>query len=124
MATLDVSRFLRNPQFADTITIIRRTDSINQHGEMTLTSDAGTQDIAVVQGIDKDTLEMLPDSARLHNSIVVFYNGRLNLQTSTTYADIVVWKGKYYEADTIVEDFGNYGKGFVKVVCVMVDAYE
>lgn len=122
MAFLDVTDVLRDPDFTDLITIISREDSINEYGEMVLEYSEGVEDYAVVEGVDKKTLDMLPDSARLRNPIVVFYNGVLNLETDTTYADIVVWNGKRYQVYLILEDFGNFGDGFVKAVCLQVDA--
>lgn len=122
MAFLNVSRVLRSPKFTDSITILRRTRSVNAYGEMSLTNEEFVDD-AVVEGLNRNDLNLLPDSARLSNGIAVFYNGVLNLETETTYADVVVWNNKQYQVTQITEEWQNWGEGWLRALCIQVDAY-
>ena len=123
MARINVSRILRSPRYADEIVIYRRTDVINEFGEFTPVDQDPITDVAVVENASVNDLKMLPDTAQLDNTIAVFYNGLLNLETSDTYADIVLWKGKRYQVQT-VKDWSNWGQGYVRAICQQVDAYD
>jgi len=122
MARINVSRILRSPQFTDDIVIYRRLAVVNEFGEEVLTDSDPINDVAVVQNASVNDLKFLPDSAELSNSIAVYYNGILNLETETTYADVIMWKGKRYQVENL-EAWDNWGQGFFKAICLQVDAY-
>jgi hypothetical protein len=122
MARINVSRILRSPRYTDEILIYRRIDVINEFGEFTPVDQDPITDIAVVENASVNDLKMLPDTATLDNTILVIYNGLLNLETEDTYADIVLWKGKRYQVRD-VKDWSNWGQGFIKAICQQVDAY-
>lgn len=118
MALIDVSDLLRDPDFTNIVTLIRRMVSINQYGENEII-ETPCYITAVVQGDNTETLEKLPEGARLSDAITVYYRGTLTAETPGGYADIIVWQGRRYQVREVTEDFQNYGAGFTKAICVL-----
>lgn len=116
MALIDVSELLTDPDFTNTVTLIRRASSINAYGENTMT-ETSSSITAIVQGANTETLERVPEGARLSDLIDVYYKGQLHAESPSGYADVVVWGGKRYQVFQVVEDFMNFGAGFTKAVC-------
>ena len=63
MALIDVSDLLRDPDFTNVVTLIRRTSTINTHGEHEMT-ESPCNIVASVQGINTEDLVRLPEGAR------------------------------------------------------------
>lgn len=118
MALIDVSDLLRDPDFTNVVTLIRRSVAINQHGENVIT-ELPCLITAVVQGNNTETLEKLPEGARLSDAITVHYRGTLTAETPDGYADVIVWQGRRYQVRDVTEDYQNYGAGFTKAICVL-----
>lgn len=116
MALIDVSELLTDPDFTSTVTLIRRASTVNTYGENVMTETQSTI-TAVVQGANAESLERVPEGARLSDLIDVYYKGQLTAESPSGYADIIVWQGKRYQVFEVVEDFMNYGAGFTKAVC-------
>jgi len=116
MALIDVSELLTDPDFTNTVTLIRRASTVNTHGENVMTETQSTI-TAVVQGANTESLERVPEGARLSDLIDVYYKGQLTAESPSGYADIIVWGGKRYQVFEVVEDFMNFGAGFTKAVC-------
>ena len=116
MALIDVSELLTDPDFTNTVTLIRRASTVNTYGENIMTETQSTI-TAVVQGANTESLERVPEGARLSDLIDVYYKGQLTAESPSGYADIIVWGGKRYQVFEVVEDFMNFGAGFTKAVC-------
>ena len=116
MALIDVSELLTDPDFTNTVTLIRRSSTVNTYGENTMIETPSTI-TAVVQGANTESLERVPEGARLSDLIDVYYKGQLTAESPGGYADVIVWQGKRYQVFEVVEDFMNYGAGFTKAVC-------
>lgn len=116
MALIDVSDLLTDPDFTDTVTLIRRSVTVNTYGEGVLT-ETPSSITAVVQGANTETLERMPEGARLSDLIEIYYKGTLTAESASGYADVIVWHGKRYQVFEVTEDFTNYGAGFTKAVC-------
>lgn len=116
MALIDVSELLTDPDFTNTVTLIRRSSTVNTYGENTMI-ETSSSITAVVQGANTESLERVPEGARLSDLIDVYYKGQLTAESPSGYADIIVWQGKRYQVFEVVEDFMNYGAGFTKAVC-------
>jgi hypothetical protein len=116
MALIDVSELLTDPDFTNTVTLIRRASTVNIYGENVMTETQSTI-TAVVQGANTESLERVPEGARLSDLIDVYYKGQLTAESPSGYADIIVWGGKRYQVFEVVEDFMNFGAGFTKAVC-------
>jgi hypothetical protein len=118
MAKIDVSELLRDPDFTDVITLIKRKSEVNEYGENVLT-EYPCQIVAVVQGANTETMTKLPEGARLGDMVDVYYQGTLTAERKGGYADIIVYSGKRYQVKEVVEDYLNHGTGFTKAVCVL-----
>jgi hypothetical protein len=116
MALIDVSELLTDPDFTNTVTLIRRSSTVDTYGENTMV-ETSSSITAVVQGANTESLERVPEGARLSDLIDVYYKGQLTAESPGGYADIIVWQGKRYQVFEVVEDFMNYGAGFTKAVC-------
>ena len=118
MALIDVSELLTDPDFTNTVTLIRRASTVNTYGENVMTETQSTI-TAVVQGDNTETLDKLPEGARLSDVITVYYRGTLTAERPGGYADIIVWQGKRFQVKEVAEDFLNYGAGVTKALCVL-----
>lgn len=116
MALIDVSELLTDPDFTNTVTLIRRSSTVNSYGENVMVETSSTI-TAVVQGANAESLERVPEGARLSDLIDVYYKGQLTAESPSGYADIIVWDGKRYQVFEVVEDFMNFGAGFTKAIC-------
>jgi hypothetical protein len=118
MALIDVSDLLRDPDFTNVVTLIRRASVVNQHGENVLT-ETSCSIVASVQGLNTADLERVPEGARLHDLITVYYRGDLQAESVNGYADVIVWRGHRYQVRTVDEEFMNFGAGFTRAICSM-----
>ena len=116
MALIDVSELLTDPDFTNTVTLVRRSSTVDTYGENTMV-ETSSSITAVVKGANTESLERVPEGARLSDLIDVYYKGQLTAESPGGYADIIVWQGKRYQVFEVVEDFMNYGAGFTKAVC-------
>jgi hypothetical protein len=124
MALLDVAFLMEDPDFSDPVILIRRSQVINNFGEMVLT-ETSTQITAVVQSTTaaKDSLERFKEAAHLTDGIQVFYKGVLYTQSGPTgYCDIIFWRGYRFQVKSLDENFLNYGAGFTKAICILEPA--
>ena len=117
MARIDVSELLNDPDFVEQITLIKRTVSINEHGENPLTETASII-YACIQGMAGSELERQPQSARLHDTITIYTKSILQSEKESGYADVVVWQGNRYQVKSVV-NFKNYGVGYTQGTCVL-----
>lgn len=115
MANIDVSFLLEDPDFADTVTHYRRYSRVNQYGENEAGEVASVQTM-VVQGPDAADLELLPADMRLRDVRKIW--GRGPIESDGNYPDVIVWQGKRYVAQRLVEEYMNYGDGFTCVLAV------
>lgn len=118
MALIDVSDLLRDPDFTNVVTLVRRSSSINTHGEQVLTETHSTI-VASVQGINAEDIQRLPEGARLSDIITVYYRGDLQPESKGGYSDLIIWQGRRYSVKTVDENFMNFGAGFTRAICVM-----
>lgn len=121
MARIDVSDILADPDFLDSLTLIRRSSSVNEYGEHVMT-ESSCFIRASVQSVGTEDLQRLPEGARLQDVITVYYRGELMPERKNGYADVLVWGGKRYQVAGIDENFINFGRGFTKAMCRMEDA--
>ena len=120
MALLDVTAdVLYDPMFVDDITVVRSQRTVNAQG---LTVDTPGQYYAVgsVQPSPGRDLEQLPEGERTGSFVTIVTTFRLFPLTATTAPDQVIWQGKSYRVQH-VEDWSNFGQGFVSAICRLID---
>lgn len=118
MARVDVSDLLLDPDFQDSIQIVRRLSSVNEYGEMEMVERCRAAS-AVVQGNEIENLDRLPEGARLSDIITVYYRGKLYPERPGGYADVVLWAGNRYQVRDVTENYMNWGAGWTKARCFM-----
>lgn len=116
MGLIDVTELLSDPDFVDPVTIIKRSPTIDQFGDNTL-SEQGFPTWGSVQSIDGKTLQRLPDQYRVANVKHFFVKGTIVSDGSCKYPDILVSNGVRY-AVQVIFDWTNWGAGWCEGTCV------
>jgi hypothetical protein len=114
MADLDVSELMSDPDFCDTVQLIRRTSDTNDQGRNVLIEADPLSVSMVVQGLQAIDFKRYPDLVNFDGARAFWYSGTLLAESESQYSDIVVFNGLRYQIHKIDEDFRNYGNGFVK----------
>lgn len=120
MAQIDVSELLNDPDFCSQITLIRRASSVNTYGEGALTETSSTI-TAVVQSPKSSILEILPAGVRISDYIAVYFGGEFITSKSGNYADVVIHRGKRYQAMEVIEDHMDDDTGFTVTLFQLED---
>lgn len=109
MPLLDVSDVLSDPDFADSFTVTRITETVDGHGRAQ--STRRTYPASGVVTSDKgDVLLRTPEGQRVTGSIMIHTPFRIQAK------DEITWAGQVYTAAN-PNDYSRYGSGFVSVIC-------
>lgn len=118
MARIDVTALLQDPDFLNSVTLIRRASSVNSYGEHVM-AETPTTLLAVVDTGEAEVLERMPAGARLSDIISVYYKGELRAESPGGYADVIVWNGRRYQVHEVSENYMNFGAGFTRADCLL-----
>jgi hypothetical protein len=121
MPTLDVSEAF-DPSFMDCFTVVRRTEIIGQYGRPT-TSEKRFEAIGVVVPSSPNDLERLPEIQYMNKAITIYTQCRLQGPSAGYQPDEVVWHGSQFMVRAL-DDYSGYGRGFIMVVCISIDAVD
>lgn len=121
MASLDVSEALDCADFQTTFSILRRADEVNDDGENVIDEADPISATGVVQAATARDLERVPEAFRSHEGIKIYYKGLIIADETGFYSDIIVYKDKRWQV-LAVDDWGNYGAGYVKVLAIQEKA--
>lgn len=119
---LDVNIVLSSPMFMDTFTVVRRNSGVNDQGRM-VTVETPMPTTGIVQPSGANTQDRPKDYATGRKSCLVITQFRLRAQSDGYMPDLVLWRGDDYLVETI-EDFTNYGRGFVQAYCTSQDLQD
>lgn len=104
---------------------ITRAETVNEFGESTIEvtsaqawgsiGPVGDNSLLREEGLDAQnkTLRVITNT---------FLTGGARIGAQSYKPSVVVWNGNYYQVK-VLEDFSNYGAGFVAADCIMTD-YE
>jgi hypothetical protein len=109
MANIGVSELLLDPDFVDTVTVLRQVEIIGDDG-IAVRQPLSINILASIQSND-DALTMTPDLARTEGAYEIITTFPLLTATDTNSADIVLWNGKQHRV-TSIGRFGNFATGF------------
>lgn len=116
MPLLDVTDLLLDPDFVETIEVIRTTQDVNDRGRV----DAKPVTLTPIGSIQPDhpePVEITDDAERTKSRITVHaYNFRFLGPTDTTSPDKVRFQGKDYLVMRVL-DWSRFGKGFTAAEC-------
>lgn len=119
MALIDTSELLSDPDFCDTVGLIRRTSEVNDNGRNVVTEAAPVNVLMSVQGPKAEDFIRNPDLVNLNGVKAVWYSGTLLPLVVGEYSDIIVWNGLRYQVHKIDEDYSNFGGGYMKAFCAL-----
>ncbi len=118
MATIDVSEVLSDPDFASEFDVLRSTETVDERGLAQFAPKTFRCVTGVVQAASGRTLRMLPDLANMDDVIEVYTRFKLQALSDHRAPDIIKWNGRDYLV-TKINDWSNYGRGYVQAVCTM-----
>ena len=122
MPRMNVTRVLRNPAFAERAQIIRRTQSVNGYGEVSVTES--TLDIvAVITAGSQPGMQRDPEGEREPNTLTIHTTTRLIGPADGFQPDHLMYGGRRFIV-TRVYDWTHYGPGFVSAECSSIDYLE
>ena len=122
MANIDLRPLAYDPDFAESVTLIRRLLTVNQYGEAELTE---TQSVitAVISAAAPKDVEKVLNMAGINGAINVCFSGKLHTQSPSGYSDVILWDGGRYEVKAIVNRYTTTtGDGYTEVMCLLSDA--
>lgn len=116
MPLLDVSEVIDDPDFADTVTITRKTATVDTRGRANFVTSTYPNVVAVVVAASKAELVRTPEGEMTAGDILVVTKFTLSSGEGAETADIVDWNGRAY---TVVQtdDYSRFGVGFIAATC-------
>lgn len=106
MALISVAELLSDPDFVDTVTVVRNVETIGNDGMVSYTTQQTTI-LASIQAMSGDDLTITTDAARTSGSYEVITTFPLATATDTNKADTVLWRGSEFVV-TSIGRFGNF----------------
>lgn len=123
MADLDVSEVLDDPDFADGVVVVRRSQTVDEHGRATQSSTSITGVVMNISPTGRNDVERLDDSQKQLRSIKAITRFRLQGPTVGMLADLVAWQGSMYLV-AVVDPYTHFGGGFVEAILVSTNIQE
>lgn len=117
MANLDVSWLLLDPDFSSVVTLIVRQLTVDGNGETQMSETITPNVVMCIQGADRETIDRMPEGAKLSDIITVYYAGPLHAESPGGYADVIVWKGKRYQVKDVINDYTHFAGSWSKAAC-------
>jgi hypothetical protein len=117
MALIDVDEILGDPDFEDSFTVTRNVETIGADGRAKFAAELFTT-TGVVQPAGQRSLMMLPDGSRVQGAIDIWTQEQLRVNDGVNAADSIQWHHRTYVVSN-VDDFTNYGQGYVRVTCTL-----
>lgn len=118
MPLLDVSELLTDPDFSDTIVLVRRSATVGNNGRLTAAVATETTMVAIVQPVGED-LVLTEESSRVSRFIEIICRERLRTIHDGAVADIVRWQGQDYQVKSVA-DWSRWGAGFSESVAELL----
>lgn len=120
MARIDTSELLSDPDFIDTILVIRTKQVVGANGRSVDTPVNYPNVVAVVQPASGQQQKLLAETTRGEGSIAVYSKFRFK-QVQANYAgDQIIWQNSRYTVEN-VNDFSNWGSGYQQAICSLKD---
>lgn len=127
MPMLDMSAALTDPFLVDSFSVVRRQETVNNSGISTVTPATTTPVYGIVYPSDENDLRRLPDSDIFAKAITVItkfaLRGESETEGTSFKPDLVVWNGDNFLV-RLVDDYSNYGSGYIQAVCTSIDLVD
>lgn len=119
MASIDITELLDDPDFSDTFFLRRQHQTIDSSGLAHNTETSVACDGVCFPG-GGNKLIRTRDGDRVEADMTIVTRTILHDGRGGEPADNVEWMGKRYVV-TLVEDYANWGGGFVQARCNLLD---
>lgn len=127
MPLINLTVAFASPMLADTFAVIRRQQTVGNNGRASTVQTTIPNLTGPVYPSTPDEFRMLPDLATNEKAITVVTNFALRGESEasgTDYLpDVVQWNGDNFKVAK-VEDWSNYGPGFVMALCTSIDLLD
>lgn len=124
MPLLDVSFMTSDPMLADTFTVTRRTDVVDDKGRTTPTTVATFNDVVgVVTQQDPADLMRRDDGQMVPRMIFVASTFLFRGATAGFQPDIITWNGTAYTIKHVM-NYSRFGAGTVEVIAESGNAMD
>lgn len=117
MPTIDVSEVLTDPDFLDSFTVTRTTESLT-NGINTPTTQTFENVVGVVTADSHLNLQWTPEGTLVAGAITIYTQFRLTNGGGDVQADCVTWHGNSYTVEN-TNDWTGYGQGFIVATCTL-----
>jgi len=117
MPLIDMTDALTDPDFMDTFTVARQSQTINSSGFAVNTPTATPPLYGVVTSDRGKRLQRGTDAERIAQTITIITTFELSAGAGTGQtADVVNWNGQQYTV-THIDDYSRFGQGFIQDTC-------
>lgn len=120
MALIDVSELMTDPDFTNTISLTRRTQTISDYGKTILTGTATTI-TAIVQAGSGEVLKRNPEYSVMEDWITIYAKFDFRADGNGYYADLITWNSRDFQVKTVT-DYSNWGDGYTRADCLVKGA--
>ncbi len=124
---LDVSDVLLDPDFADTVTVLRRAQTVDIHGRAVITESSIPNVLGVVTLLDPNKLVRTPEYTQAPRTISFVTKARLygpaevpGSGGSVYQPDYIQWEGNTFLVTSVLP-YTRYGAGFVEATAEQND---
>lgn len=117
MALIDVSDLTLDPDFCDSILVIRRETKPNNFGQSVFT-ERKISAYGSVQSLSDKDIGMLPEGITSMTTRKIITNKELFPMNANGTNDKVIWKKSTYTVMGM-KDWSNYGAGFFKYLLIL-----
>lgn len=122
MPNLDVSEIINDPDFADTVTVTRRAEDVDEaSGLSVITSTVFPGVVGVVTMASPDDLVRLEVSQMTARCISFITQFRLRGSAQGFQPDVITWDGTDYTVIAL-DPYHRFGTGFVECFALSMNA--
>lgn len=114
---IDVSELITDPDFCQTFTIYHRSRTPGEKGRAETVETAETV-VGVIQPVSGDDLDRLPEGDRGKQAITVWTTVPITTGDDERLPDEVEWRGTRYAAIGPLRNWGDWGEGFYRSICI------
>jgi hypothetical protein len=127
MPMITLTAALTSPMLADTFSVIRRTQVVGNNGRASTENATIPNLFGPVYPSTPDELRLVPDLSNQEKAITVITNfalrGESEAEGTQYLPDVVVWKGDNFKVAKL-QDWSNYGPGFIFAICTSIDLVD
>ena len=123
MAAFDMKDAVLIPEFMSSFGVQRREQNDSNYGRAQNTPIWTIQGIGVLTAASPNQLVRLPEEQHMSKTIEIITTFAIQGPSEGICPDLIFWNGDTYVVQ-ILDDWSNYGPGFVHVVCTSMDSVD